>query len=99
MNLRRIKAVAAKERLQVFRDPSSILIAFILPILLIFLMGYAVNLDNKDIAVSIVSHENSSLSNESLLQNFYKARILTFIFLKMKIWQNRSLKTAKAKQF
>jgi ABC-2 type transport system permease protein len=45
MNLKRLKALTYKESLQVFRDPSSILIAFILPLILLFLMGYAVSLD------------------------------------------------------
>jgi ABC-2 type transport system permease protein len=43
MNLKRLKALTYKESLQVFRDPSSILIAFILPLILLFLMGYAVS--------------------------------------------------------
>lgn len=96
MNLRRIKAVAAKERLQVFRDPSSILIAFILPILLIFLMGYAVNLDNKDIAVSIVSHENSSLSNE-LTSKFLQSPYFDIHFFKSENLAKQELEDGKSK--
>ena len=33
MNLKRLKALTYKESLQVFRDPSSILIAVILPLI------------------------------------------------------------------
>ncbi len=34
-----------KESLQIVRDPSSILIAFIMPVVLLVVMGYAINLD------------------------------------------------------
>jgi len=36
MNFKRLKALLRKESLQVFKDPSSILIAFILPLILLF---------------------------------------------------------------
>ena len=54
MNLRRIAAVARKEGLQVLRDPSSLLIAFVLPVLLLFLFAYAVSLDIRHVAVGLV---------------------------------------------
>ena len=34
---RRLKALCYKETLQIFRDPSSILIAFVLPVVLLFI--------------------------------------------------------------
>lgn len=42
---RRFMAMLVKETLQILRDPSTILIAFVLPPILLFLFGYAVNLD------------------------------------------------------
>ena len=50
----RLRALVRKESLQIIRDPSSIAIAFILPIVLLFLFGYGVSLDAKDIPVGIV---------------------------------------------
>ncbi|MFI4888931.1 MAG: ABC transporter permease [Steroidobacterales bacterium] len=42
---RRFSALIVKESLQIVRDPSTLLIAFLLPLILLFLFGYAVNLD------------------------------------------------------
>lgn len=69
MKLKRFLAIVQKESLQVSRDPSTILIAFILPLLLLFLMGYAVSLDAKDIKIGIVSKSNSHLASE-LISSF-----------------------------
>ncbi|MFH1719498.1 MAG: ABC transporter permease [Planctomycetota bacterium] len=50
---RRLKALIGKEFRQVVRDPSSILIAFVLPLLLLFLFGYGVSLDARDISLAV----------------------------------------------
>ncbi|MDO8455209.1 MAG: ABC transporter permease [Sulfurimonas sp.] len=51
------------------RDPSSILIAVVLPLILLFLMGYAISLDSKNIPVGIVV-EQSSRYTQSLVDAF-----------------------------
>jgi ABC-2 type transport system permease protein len=51
---RRLVALVRKEWLQVVRDPSSIGIAFLLPILLLFLFGYGVSLDARGVPIAIV---------------------------------------------
>jgi ABC-2 type transport system permease protein len=51
---RRIAALVRKELLQILRDPSSILIAGILPLLLLFLFGFGVSLDLKNVEVCVV---------------------------------------------
>ncbi|MDR3177680.1 MAG: ABC transporter permease [Campylobacteraceae bacterium] len=65
----RLKALIKKENLQMIRDPSTLLIAFILPILLLFLMGYAVSLDAKNISIGIISKSQSSHA-QSLIKSF-----------------------------
>jgi ABC-2 type transport system permease protein len=45
MNLRRLKAVAKKEFLHVLRDPRSLMMGIGMPMLLLFLFGYALTLD------------------------------------------------------
>lgn len=67
--LRRFNALFLKETLQIIRDPSSILIAVVLPLILLFLMGYAISLDSKNIPVAIVV-EQSSKQTQSLVQSF-----------------------------
>jgi ABC-2 type transport system permease protein len=42
---RRFRALVRKETQQLVRDPSTILIAFVLPLILLFLFGYGVSLD------------------------------------------------------
>jgi ABC-2 type transport system permease protein len=48
-----LRALIKKEGLQIIRDPSSILIAFILPLILLFLFGHGISLDVKDIRLGI----------------------------------------------
>jgi len=68
-NLRRFNALFVKESLQIIRDPSSILIAVVLPLILLFLMGYAISLDSKNIPIGIVV-EKSSKHSQSLVDAF-----------------------------
>ncbi len=48
------RALVRKEMLQILRDPSSILIGGILPLLLLFLFGFGVSLDLRNVAVCVV---------------------------------------------
>jgi ABC-2 type transport system permease protein len=76
MNIARLKALIKKETLQITRDPSAILIAFVLPLLLLFLMGYAVSLDVKNIALGIISKSESHYAN-TLTQTFRGSKFFT----------------------
>jgi ABC-2 type transport system permease protein len=66
---RRFKALFIKESYQIIRDPSSILIALVLPLILLFLMGYAISLDSKHTPIGIVV-EKSSKYTLSLVDAF-----------------------------
>ncbi|MEO9383153.1 ABC transporter permease [Chromobacterium phragmitis] len=57
MNSRRLLALCRKESYQIVRDPSSILIAFILPVALLFILGYAVNLDSAHIRLGLLNQD------------------------------------------
>ncbi len=54
---RRLKALCWKETLQIFRDPSSNLIAFILPVLMLFIFGFGINLDSSKLRVGLWSED------------------------------------------
>jgi len=69
MNRRRLQALLLKETLQMLRDPSSILIAIVIPLVLLFLMGYAVSLDAKNISLGVVNHSSSDASTK-LISSF-----------------------------
>ncbi len=72
----RLRALVKKESLQIMRDPSSIAIAFILPIVLLFLFGYGVSLDAKDIPVGIVV-EQADAATQSLSGSFEQSDYFT----------------------
>jgi len=51
---RRIRALVWKETRQIVRDPSSIAIGAVLPLILILLFGYGLSLDVKNVPVAVV---------------------------------------------
>lgn len=55
----RLKGLVRKEFLQIMRDPSSIAIAFLMPIFLLVLFGYGVSLDADHVPVALVAEAPS----------------------------------------
>ncbi|MEI7911277.1 MAG: ABC transporter permease [Verrucomicrobiota bacterium] len=53
LSWRRLRALCWKETLQIFRDPSSILIAFFMPLLMLFIFGYGINLDFSRLRIGL----------------------------------------------
>src|SRR5579862_9501087 len=58
-SLRRVKALVVKESRQVIRDPSSIAIGIVLPVVLILLFGFGLSLDVKNVPIAIVLEDSS----------------------------------------
>ena len=54
MSFSRFAAIMRKETRQAIRDPSTLMIAGLLPIMLIFLFGYAVSFDPRQFSVGVV---------------------------------------------
>jgi ABC-2 type transport system permease protein len=54
---RRIRALVRKETLQVARDPSSFVVAFVLPSLLLLLFGFGISFDATRVKVGLVIEE------------------------------------------
>ena len=69
---RRLWGMIRKESLQILRDPSSIAIAFVMPVVLLFLFGYGVSLDAKHIPVGIVI-EQPDAATQSLAGAFERS--------------------------
>ena len=67
---RRLTAMVRKELAQIMRDPSTFLIALFMPLLLLFLFGYAVSLDTSGTKVALVV-EDSSAPALQLAQSYY----------------------------
>lgn len=71
--LRRLRGLLIKETLQILRDPSSLLIAGFLPLLLLFLFGYGISLDTRDVRVAVIVEEPSAAA-ASLAASFRGSR-------------------------
>ncbi len=67
--LMRLRGILYKETLQILRDPSSIALAVVMPMILLFIFGYGVNLDAEHVPVAIVNDDNSVLAGD-LLERF-----------------------------
>jgi ABC-2 type transport system permease protein len=65
----RLAGFVRKEILQVLRDPSSISIAFVLPIILLFLFGYGISLDARHVPIALVV-ENPTPDTASFAASF-----------------------------
>jgi ABC-2 type transport system permease protein len=65
----RLRGMIRKESLQILRDPSSIAIAFVLPVILLLLFGYGVSLDAKNIRLALVV-EQADTNTSSLTGAF-----------------------------
>lgn len=50
----RLRGLIRKEGLQIVRDPSSIAIAFVLPLILLLLFGYGISLDATHVPIALV---------------------------------------------
>ena len=69
MILRRLRGLIRKETLQIFRDNSSLMIAFVLPAMFLVLYGYGLSLDIKDIKFGIAM-EDTAPKAQSLVRSF-----------------------------
>lgn len=57
--LRRLIALCRKETFQIFRDPSSNLIAFVLPVVMLLIFGYGINLDSTVLRIGLVMQDTA----------------------------------------
>lgn len=64
LSSRRICALVRKEAKQMMRDPSSIAIGIIMPVLLILLFGYGLSLDVTKVPVAVVLEDPSPAATE-----------------------------------
>jgi ABC-2 type transport system permease protein len=58
----RVAALIGKESRQIFRDPSSLAIAFALPFILLLIFGYGISLDARHVPVAVVQDARTPAS-------------------------------------
>lgn len=72
----RLGGLVRKEFLQILRDPSSIAIAFLLPVVLLLIFGYGVSLDAKHVPIAVVVDQPGA-DTASFTGAFYHSRYFT----------------------
>lgn len=78
MKLRRVKAVAWKECLHVWRDPRAMGVGVAIPMLLLLLFGYALTLDVDRVPLAVWDQSRSHASRE-LLSRFAGSRYFSIL--------------------
>ena len=66
---KRVKAIFIKEVYHILRDPRSLTIVFLMPILMVLIYGYALNMDIKNIPVGVIDCDRSTES-KTLVRSF-----------------------------
>jgi ABC-2 type transport system permease protein len=64
LNIIHIKTIAKKEFYHLIRDFRSLYLAFIIPLLLILMFGYALSLDVDNVKTVVVDYDNTELSRD-----------------------------------
>ncbi len=78
VNLKRVSAIYRKEFIQIMRDPRSLALALVIPVILIILFGYALSLDIDNIPLAIWDRDNTITSAEFIL-NFKNSRYFKIV--------------------
>jgi ABC-2 type transport system permease protein len=77
----RVWSLVKKESRQVVRDPSSIAMGIVLPVVLILLFGYGLSLDVTNVPVAVVledpSHDATELASSFDLSPYFDAKFMT----------------------
>lgn len=81
MNIAIVKTFVKKEFKQIIRDISSILIAFVLPLILLFLFSFGVNFDTNTVKIGIVDQSNS-VESRNFIQSLKNTKYLDTSFYK-----------------
>jgi ABC-2 type transport system permease protein len=92
---RRVWALVRKEGRQVVRDPSSIAIGVVFPLLLILLFGYGLSLDVTNVPVAVVledpSPDATELAARFRLSPYFDARLTTSMPLARQLMLERKV--------
>jgi len=71
--VKRLRAVMAKEFLHILRDPRSLVVVFVLPLLMIVIYGSAISFDVKKIETVVIDDSCSEMSRDLVEAFFHNA--------------------------
>jgi len=77
MNLRRVLALAAKEWREVLRDRIYFALTFLLPVILMLVLGYGMTHDVENVPLAVVDYDHSASSRE-YAQHFTGSRYFAY---------------------
>ncbi|MFA5090072.1 MAG: ABC transporter permease [Candidatus Omnitrophota bacterium] len=78
-NLKRIKAIAWKEFIQIKRDPRSLALALAIPVFLLLIFGYGLSLDIDNVRTVVWNQDASSEFARDFLLNFKNSRYFKIV--------------------
>ena len=73
-----LQALIKKEFLQIIRDPSSIIIAFVLPLISILIYMYGINLDTVKVKIGI-KNDDANPEISTLIKSFGHSKYINSI--------------------
>lgn len=77
MNLHRIQALASKEWREIMRDRLFASMAFVVPVMILLVLGYGLSLDVEHIPFAVVDYDKSDMSRD-YLHRFIDSRYFDF---------------------
>ena len=78
-NLKRIKAIAWKEFVQIKRDPRSLALALAIPVFLLLLFGYGLSLDIDHVRTVVWNQDSSSEVTRNFMLNFKNSKYFKIV--------------------
>jgi ABC-2 type transport system permease protein len=78
MNLVRTRAIAKKELIQIWRDPLSLAIAFLMPLMQLFIYGYVITFDVDNIS-TVVYDRSRSIESRELVAEFRESGYFSIV--------------------
>ena len=98
ISFRRLRALCRKETWQILRDPSSNIIAFVLPVVMLFIFGYGINLDSTAVNLGLVL-EDKSPEARHFADNLYGSPYLKVIAGRTRAEMEKALTEGRVRGF
>jgi len=81
IKMKRLKAVMVKEFAHIIRDPTSLVIIFLMPLLMMFIFGYSINYDLENIEAGVIDYSRGE-NAKNLIKAFANNRYFTILNIK-----------------